>query len=359
MAGVSRSTVSRVINKDPRVSDEVRTKVRAIIASTNYHPNAAARSLASRRTGIIGLVFPRYFATLFSDPWASVLIKGCLSGSEEVDLSLMLMLQTTDDPISVSRFFERTVQGRHLDGLVLASHLVNDVLVERLEASDFPYVLIGRDTDRTAHFVDIDNREASRKATCHLIEHGYRSIAMIGGPPDLITAEDRRMGFLDAMRETGRAEPELRIELGHFSQLAGYEAALVLLQTADPPDAIFAANDAMAIGAIQAARDIGLRVPEDVAVVGFDEIEVNRTYQTDLTTIRQPTEEMGRAAVAHLATMITDQPTEPVQTWLEADLIIRGSCGCASTRHQHLAGPIGAERREELRTGPAKLIVQA
>jgi hypothetical protein len=162
MAGVSRSTVSRVLNEDPRVSDAVRARVRQVIKETRYHPNAAARSLATHRSNIIGLVFPRVFTMMFSDPWASVLIKGCIEGSERTDLSLIHMLVSTDDQVAVDRFFERSVMGRHLDGVILASHVVGDRLVERLQESDFPYVLVGRDAERRANFVDIDNRQATK-----------------------------------------------------------------------------------------------------------------------------------------------------------------------------------------------------
>ena len=203
LSGVSRSTVSRVLNDDERVSDEVRARVRKVMADNRYHPNAAARSLATHRSGIIGLVFPRVFTMMFTDPWASVLIRGCLEGSERSDLNLVHVLVSTDDEAAVDRFIERSVMARHLDGVILASHILGDKLVARLEASDFPYALVGRDEHRKANFVDIDNRQAARIATQHLLDHGYQRVMHLMGPPDLVTALDRHEGFKDAFRDRG------------------------------------------------------------------------------------------------------------------------------------------------------------
>lgn len=334
MAGVSRSTVSRVLNDDPKVSDGVRARVQKVLADTRFHPNAAARSLATHRTCIIGLIFPRVFTMMFTDPWASVLIKGCLEGSERADLSLVHMLVSTDDQASVDRFFERSVMGRHLDGVILASHVLGDKLVGRLQENDFPYVLIGRDEHRAANFVDIDNRQAARVATQHLIDHGYRTIAHLSGPPGLVTANDRKEGFFDAIRASDIDPDSVRVECAYFEQVTGFELTLQLLQQENPPDAIFAADDAMAIGAIQAARELGIRVPEDLAIVGFDDIDMNRMFRPQLTTIRQPSDALGRTAVGLLSTMIAKLPATPVQRWLPAELIVRGSCGCSFSNSQ-------------------------
>ena len=357
MAGVSRSTVSRVLNDDPKVSDGVRARVRKVLTDTRFHPNAAARSLATHRTGIIGLAFPRVFTMMFTDPWASVLIKGCLEGSERTDLSLVHMLVSTDDETSVDRFFERSVMGRHLDGVILASHVLGDKLVARLQASDFPYVLVGRDEHRAANFVDIDNRQAARIATQHLIDHGYRRICHLSGPPDLVTAIDRQEGFFDAIRASGIGPGAVRVECGYFEQVTGFELTLRLLQQPDPPDAIFAADDAMAIGAIQATRELGMRVPEDIAIVGFDDIDMNRMVRPQLTTIRQPSDALGRTAVGMLSNMITHPQTTPVQRWLTAELIVRGSCGCSFSNSRTI-GLLQGKEGSPSGSGPETLVAQ-
>lgn len=356
MAGVSRSTVSRVINDDPKVSDGVRARVRKVLAETRFHPNAAARSLATHRTGIIGLVFPRVFTMMFTDPWASVLIRGCLEGSEQADLSLVHMLVSTDDQSSVDRFFERSVMGRHLDGVILASHVFGDRLVARLQESDFPYILIGRDEHQSAHFVDIDNRRAASVATRHLLDHGYRRVVHLSGPPDLVTARDRELGFFDAVRESGIELESVRVACGSFEQVTAFDITLGLLQSPNPPDAIFAANDAMAIGAIQAARELDRRVPDDVAITGFDDIDMNRMFRLHLTTIRQPSDALGRTAVDLLAGMIANAPDTPVQRWLDAELIVRGSCGCPSISRAN--GERQGKEGTPFGSGPQQLVAQ-
>ncbi len=357
MAGVSRSTVSRVLNDDPRVSDGVRARVRKVIKETRYHPNAAARSLATHRSNIIGLVFPRVFTMMFSDPWASVLIKGCIEGSERTDFSLVHMLVDTDDQTAVDRFFERSVMGRHLDGVILASHVIGDKLVARLQESDFPYVLVGRDADRAANFVDIDNRQATRVETQHLLAHGYRKLLYLSGPPDLVTAADRRDGFLDAIEAADLDPAQVRVECGYFEQVTAYDIAHRMLQQPDPPEAVVAANDAMAIGVLQAARDLGIDVPNHLAIAGFDDIDMNRMFRPHMTTIRQPSDVLGRTAVRMLAEMISHPPPEPVQQWVAAELIVRGSCGCSFANAEAADRSDGKEARL-FGAGPEGLVAQ-
>lgn len=358
LAGVSRSTVSRVLNDDPKVSDGVRARVRKVIAETRFHPNAAARSLATKRSGIIGLVFPRVFTMMFTDPWASVLIRGCIEGSERADLSLVHVLVTTDDQAAVDRFFERSVMARHLDGVILASHVLGDKLVARLQESDFPYVLVGRDEHRTAHFVDIDNRQAARVATQHLIDHGYRRIMHLSGPPDLVTALDRLDGFRDAFRDSGLDPDIARIECAYFEQVTAYEKMLRILREPNRPDAIFAADDAMAIGAIQAARELGLDVPGDLAIIGFDDIDMNRMFRPHLSTVRQPSDALGRTAVGLLSEIINRPPSAPVQQWLNAELIVRDSCGCSFAHVESGVSHLRGKEDRSLGSGPDNLLVQ-
>jgi len=312
----------------------VRARVLEVMADTHFHPNAAARSLATSRSRIIGLVFPRVFTTMFTDPWASVLIKGCIEAAERADLSLVHLLVSTEDDAAVDTFFKRSVMGRHLDGVVLASHLIGDLLVHRLQQSDFPYVLVGRDSENSAHFVDIDNRRAARIATQHLIDHGYRRILHLSGPSDLVTANDRIAGFYDAIADSQINRADVSLVCASFDQLDGYTATCNVLQQPNRPEAIFAGNDAMAIGAIQAAREMGLSVPHDLAVIGFDDIDMNRAFRTELTTVRQPSDVLGRMAVAALVNQINDPSPTPVQQWQAAELIVRGSCGCSFTNRQ-------------------------
>jgi DNA-binding LacI/PurR family transcriptional regulator len=242
--------------------------------------------------------------------------------------------------------------------VILASHVLGDKLVARLQESDFPYVLVGRDEHRAANFVDIDNRQAARVATQHLIDHGYRRIMHLSGPPDLVTALDRLEGFRDAFRDCGLDPDAARVECAYFEQVTAYETMLRILRQADPPDAVFASDDAMAIGAIQAARELELDVPGDLAIIGFDDIDMNRMFRPHLTTVRQPSDAIGRAAVGILANLITTSPPAPVQQWLTAELIVRGSCGCSFAHGQSGVSSHHGKEAPSFGSGPDRFLAQ-
>jgi LacI family transcriptional regulator len=331
LAGVSRSTVSRVVNDDPRVSVAVRERVRSVIETQGYHPNAAARALASRRSGVFGLIIPQAFGSIYNDPWFPVFIQGCVDGCRASDISLMLLMEPSTEPDVVSRLIERFVASRNVDGLIIASSMVDDVLVSRLHDRSFPYMLVGRDEQQRRNFVDIDNRGASATATRHLLSHGRTRPAMIGGPESAVAALDRRQGFLDAVIEAGFDPDTVPISPVAFSQRGAYREALKLLASDVRPDAIFAASDAMAIGVLQAARHLNICVPDDLGVMGFDGIEPDRIAQLELTTIQQPARDLGAVAVARLDDLVHGKVLEPVQVWLDTRLLPRHSCGCPPT----------------------------
>jgi LacI family transcriptional regulator len=328
LAGVSRSTVSRVVNDDARVSPDVRARVLAVIAETNYHPNAAARSLASRRTRILGLLIPQAMGDVFGDQWFPVMIQGCMDGCHEADYSLMLLMESSTDPETVTRIIERTLRSRHLDGIVISSSLNDEILGMRLRDEGFPYITIGRDVATSQNFIDVDNREAARTATEHLIGHGYRRLGMIAGPDSMVASEDRRLGFLDAATAAGIDSDEIEIRHGDYNEYKAFIAATDLLSSQPRPDAIFAASDAMARGVIRAAQTMNLRVPHDVAVIGFDGIQQDLIESHGLSTVRQPAKEIGRRAVELLVGMVNRSTTAPVQEWVPTELILRTSCGC-------------------------------
>ncbi len=246
LAGVSRSTISRVVNNDPRVSEAVRARVLRIIAETSYHPNAAARSLASRQSRIFGLVIPQAIYSIFGDPWFPPMIEGCMTACRAIDYSLMLFMESSNDRASVDRLIERTVHTRHVDGLVISASLENDILSDRLAAEQFPAVVIGRDPEQRFSFVDIDNRGAARLATEHLLSHGYRRLAAIVGPRTMITAEDRLHGFFDALTNAGLDPTTAPVRVGNYQEREAFSQALTLLTSASPPEAIFVASDSKA-----------------------------------------------------------------------------------------------------------------
>ena len=304
LAGVSRSTVSRVINNDPRVSDEVRRRVRETIAEVGYQPNAAARALASRRTGIIGLVIPEDFGTVHADPWFPPLIQACLDAAKAHDLSIMLLSEAVDQPGSVQRLMERFVRARTVDGLLLSNSLEGDLLAPQLQEARFPYILIGRPGSPGHSFVDVTNRESSAAVTRHMLQHGYTRPAMINGPETVIPARDRRLGFEDALREAGIDPSRVPVRWVDFTRPGAYRAALELLSLDPRPDCIFAASDSIAVAVLEAATARGLQVPGDLAVVGFDDIMPERNARLGLTTVRQPVGQLAAEAVRLLSELV-------------------------------------------------------
>ena len=229
LAGVSRSTVSRVVNGDRRVSAAARARVQEVIRTHHYHPNAAARSLASRRTRILGLLIPQPVGSIVSDPFFPRLIQGVAEACNAADQTLSLVMDTSTDRTAAARLYRRVVRGRHLDGVVIASSVVDDPTVAQLKEDRFPSVLVGRDPRQELSFVDVYDREAAQGAVAHLLAHGRRRIGMINGPPNMIAAIDRAAGYEAAHREAGvRPDPTLTAE-GDFTRRGGYRAMQTLL----------------------------------------------------------------------------------------------------------------------------------
>jgi LacI family transcriptional regulator len=351
LAGVSRSTVSRVVNGDRRVSPAVRERVEEIIRVHNYHPNAAARSLASRRTRIIGLLIPHEIRVLFRDPFFPILTQGVADVCNEYDLNLTMLMETTDDRISSHRLYERVIRGRHVDGVVIASSVVEDPIIGRLQEDKFPFVLVGRHPHHEVSFVDVDNRSGARDAVTHLISHGRRRIAVITGPTNMIAAIDRYAGYVTGLQEAGRVPDPAFTIYSDFTRRGGYRAMQELLSRPNGmPDAVFVASDAMASGALQALRDAGLRVPDDVAVMGFDGLEEMLVSRSILSTVVQPTIEEGRNAVRILLDLIEDPSRGPIQRYLPTRLELRNTCGCvpAESERELTLTAVGATSGGEL-----------
>ncbi len=332
LAGVSRSTVSRVVNDDPRVSDGVRERVEGIIRDTHFQPNAAARSLASRRTRILGLRIPDAAETFVGYPYFAQLTQGVSDACNAIEHDLLLMMENDNLPETVEKVYRRVIRGRHVDGVVVGSSLVSDPLVERLHAERFPMIVVGHyPAIPDVSFVDVDNRAGVRAAVRHLLEHDCRRIATISGQAHIVHAIDRTAGYLEALQEAGMAPDPLLMREGVFTEGGGYRAMRALLDATpdNPPDGLFVASDAMAVGARRALNESRLRIPDDIKVIGFDGLDTYEVTWPSLSTVRQPVTEHGAAAVAALQTRIERPNDPPIQTWLPTTLLRRGSCGCA------------------------------
>ncbi|MFF3558998.1 LacI family DNA-binding transcriptional regulator [Streptomyces sp. NPDC002574] len=291
-AGVGRGTVSRVINGSPRVSEHTKAAVEAAIAELGFVPNRAARALAGNRTDAIALVIPEAETRLFAEPYFSDIIRGV--GAELADTDMQLLLTLLRTPKERHRFAEYL--GAHrVDGVLLVSVHENDPLPDLLEQLEMPTVLSGRRSDsESVAYVDSDNVGGARSAVAHLLGRGCQAVATITGPLDMYVARCRLDGYHQAIGDAGLVVDEALIARGDFTEEGGRAAMRALLERRPDVDAVFAASDVMASGALQVLRERGRRVPDDVALIGFDDSAVARHTDPPLTSVRQPIEEMGR-----------------------------------------------------------------
>ncbi|MGW7576890.1 LacI family DNA-binding transcriptional regulator [Streptomyces sp. NPDC054765] len=295
LAGVSRATVSRVVNGGAGVRAAVRERVREAVTELGYVPNSAARSLVTRRTGAVAVVIAEPECRDFSDPFFGRQLRGISHELAAADTQLLLMfVEHRGDYARIGRY----LSAGHVDGALMFSLHRDDPLPAMAERAGLPAVYGGRPdragADRVPRplYVDTDNRDGARQAVRHLLGRGRRRIAVITGPLDQNSAVDRLDGYRDALG-TARPDPRL-IADGGFTAQGGERAMAQLLDAAPDLDAVFACSDLMASGALRTLRARGRRVPDDVAVVGYDDLEPAAWADPPLTTVRQDVEEMGR-----------------------------------------------------------------
>jgi DNA-binding LacI/PurR family transcriptional regulator len=330
LAGVSRATVSRVVNGSPKVSQVVRAQVERAVAKLGYVPNRAARSLVTRRADSVALVVSEPHARFFSEPFFAGMVRGVSAALAETGIQLLLLI--AQDLPGRGRL-ERYVVGGHVDGVLLASLHGDDPLPGTLERAGVPAVLVGRPAGGVsrsigaapASYVDADNRGGARAAVEHLAGRGRRRIATITGSLDMGVGLDRLEGWRDGLAAAGLSGAGDLVEPGDFTEEGGAAAMARLLERpGEPVDAVFAASDLMAAGALRALRGAGRRVPEEVAVVGFEDSAVARYAQPPLTTVRQPIEEMGRQATRLLLAQVAGE-AGGMHLILDTELVVRSS----------------------------------
>ena len=323
IAGVSRATVSRVINTDPNVSEKTRARVMRVIQEFNFQPNRAARSLAGGRAGVIGLVIPVGVGTIFAEPFFSLLIQGVTFESNSRDVSTMLWLA---EPGYERRMITKILYNGLVDGLIISSTTSDDPLIEAICRSHMPFVIVGRyPCQDELNYVDSDNLNGAYQAVEHLLGLGHRRIATISGPQNTAVGLDRYQGYVQTLHQHGMPVlPELVVE-SNFTDQGGYTAMQQLLP--QHPDAVFVASDWMALGAMRALREVGVRVPEDIALVGFDDIPLASQTMPPLTTIRQQILQMGALASQVLLDLLDNPGSLPVQKILPTELVVRASSG--------------------------------
>lgn len=322
VAGVSRATVSRVVNGNPKVGGDTKRQVERAIARLGYIPNPAARSLVTRRTDSIGVVIPEPPGMLFGDPFFPRLLRGVSAELSARRLQLVLLMPQSGEE---ERRLERYLTAGHVDGALLVSLHGNDDLPDALARRGVPVVVGGRPPSGAAvSYVDVDNVEGARTAVAHLIEAGRKVVATIAGPADMAVGVDRLKGYRLAIEEAGRSRSAGLEVAGDFTQGGGTDAMRRLLDANPGIDGVFAASDLMAAGAIQVLRAAGRRVPDDVAIVGFDD-SIAAMTEPPLTSVRQPIEEMGREMVRLLLEHASHPGAVPRKVILATQLVRRRS----------------------------------
>ncbi|MFF2505996.1 LacI family DNA-binding transcriptional regulator [Streptomyces sp. NPDC058067] len=304
-AGVGRGTVSRVINGSPRVSDATRAAVEAAVAELGYVPNTAARALAANRTDAIALVVPEPETRFFAEPYFSGILRGVGAQLAETEMQLLLIFAGNDRE---RQRLARYLAAHRVDGVLLVSVHADDPLPDLLTQLEIPAVISGRRSAREAlPSVDSDNFAGACAAVEHLLARGRRVIATIAGRLDVYGAQCRVDGYRAALEAAGREVDERLVVPGDFTEEGGRRAMTELLERSPELDAVFAGSDVMAAGARQVLRERGRRIPEDVALVGYDDSAIARHMDPPLTSVRQPIEEMGRAMIDLLLAEIADR----------------------------------------------------
>lgn len=320
LAGVSRSTVSRVINNDPNVRESTRAKVQAIIDQVGYQPNPVARSLTSGRTRILGLVIPMSYSSLYTDPFFSLIAQGISSTCTANNYTLMLWLV---EPDYEKRANTNILNNRLIDGMIVASNMIDDPLLDGLIERKMPVVQIGRNQRQEVSSVDADNVHGAVTAVRLLVSKGCKKLATVTGHMDLFSSRDRLSGFKRGLQEKNLPIHEERIAFGDFTEQGGYLQTKLLLSKADF-DGLFVASDMMSFGALRALQEAGLHVPDDVALVSFDDIPGAARHRPALTTIRQPIHQMGAIAAQTLIDQLENNDTAtPRRIILPTELVLR------------------------------------
>lgn len=324
-AGVSRSTVSRVVNNQSNVSNKVRERVLNVIQTTNFHPNAAARTLASQRSWMIGLVLPLSVSFFFTDPYYPNLTKGIAQACNQNNYTLSFFLVGNKE--DEDKMYPRISRKGFLDGvLVQSGHHGDQQVIGTMIDLKIPMVVIGRPfrTDNVT-YVDIDNINSSYNAVSHLVRLGRKRIATITGPNNSTVGIDRLEGYRKAISERNLSYDENLVVEGDFTEAGGYYGMQKILSY--KPDAVFAASDVMAIGAMRAINEAKLRIPDDVAVIGFDDLPISSYSNIQLTTVRQPIVQSGILTVETLIDLIENGINQPRHIIMDTELIIRDTCG--------------------------------
>lgn len=321
LAGVSSATVSHVINETRFVSDAVREQVVQAMRTLNYQPNALARSLRSGHTNTLGLILPDSANPFFAELGHSI-------ENAAFEAGYSVILCNTENDLQKETLYMDVLTKKLVDGMIFVATGDHSDTLKKLKDLEIPVVVMDRDfPGLDLEIVLTDNLQGGVLATEHLISLGHKKIGCIAGPSGINPSSQRVTGYVQALQRAGlEIDPQL-IASGDFHPEAGREAGYKLLSQKNAPTAIFASNDLMAIGVLRAANELGLRVPEDLALVGYDDIVLASYTNPPLTTINQPKVEMGLTTLRILLNRIKNKQSAPQRALLPVSLVVRGSCG--------------------------------
>jgi DNA-binding LacI/PurR family transcriptional regulator len=323
-AGVSPSTVSRVISGNPRISEATARRVKAIMDELGYHPNAMAKSLVHGVTHTIGLLLPRSAEELFQNQFFAEVIRGIVTRATRSEYDLMLATGTSEreelDTVN------RLMRGRRVDGLILLHSRSCDPVVALLTEHRFPFVLIGR-SDEAPNIltVDNDNVQAAYDVTRHLILHGHRRVGFVSGPPNLVVSKDRLAGYRKAMEESGIPARQEWVVEGDFLQESGYRAMSLIMQLPERPTALVVMDDMMALGVLGGVTELGFNVPDDLALFGFNNIPLSALTTPPISSVDIGIYQLGYMASQRLLQAIKGEPIPAARTLIPHRLIARES----------------------------------
>ncbi|MCY6958646.1 LacI family DNA-binding transcriptional regulator [Clostridium brassicae] len=322
-AGVSPSTVSRVISNDSRISEATKNKIKKIMSEMNYHPNAIARSLVSKTTKTIGIIMPYSADQAFLNPFFIEAIRGISKYTYNEDYCILITNGfTVQEQI---KSLHSLVFGRRVDGIILMYSKANDSVLEELENSKIPFCMIGRPVEyNDITYVDNDNILAAYKATQYLIDMGHNKIGFLNGSLDFTVCVDRYKGFRKALEENNIPIIDDIVVSLEFLQEDGYKGMKKILESPHKPTAVLATDDLLAFGAIRAAGEMGVKVPEDISIIGFNNIPLSELIFPSLTSVDIDSYKIG-ATAAQLVLQKIKGDTEVKSRIIDTKLIMRNS----------------------------------
>jgi DNA-binding LacI/PurR family transcriptional regulator len=331
-AGVSRTTVSFVLNSVPgvRIPEETRQRVLSAARELNYHPDATARRMVKGKTHVIGFVMRQSAEQVFADLFLPQVLSGITQRARQTGYDILFEIIPPSDP---GTGYSRWLDERHVDGIIVSGPRLDDNELTQLYQNGVSIILMGRLPETSLPIVDVDNIGGARQAVQHLISLGHTRIGMITNAAiEYTSSADRLTGYRQALEGANISYDDQCIRHGSFTPESGYAAFKDLFSCSSFPTALFVASDTVAFGVMRACRELGVRIPDDLALVGFDDVPMAELVEPPLTTIRLPAFLLGWEAAGMLVALLEKNETEQsLQTILETELIIRESCGMHKT----------------------------